>query len=441
MSEPGAFALPSTRAESRFRDLKPAFTPAEARAESLRCLGCRDAPCIASCPTRIDIPTFIRKIATSNSRGSARTILEANLLGASCARVCPVEVLCEGACVYIPWGRAPIPIGRLQDFAMLTGAPGASGAALLTKSPPSGKSVGLVGGGPASLSCAGTLALAGHAATIYEKDPWPGGLNVTGVAPYKLRGEEALAEVSFIASLGVKFRTSCEVGKDISATDLLSRHDAIFLGLGLGEDAKLGIPGEEGPGVWGATAWIRRLKTSEAIPGKGVRSAVVIGGGNTSIDVTRELRRLGVARVTLVARRPLDRLKAYAHEVELARCEGVDFLGGVVLEQIVRDGDRVVGARIASSATVSVPRALEADLIVVAIGQSPLRAVAASFPGVECDASGGIVTDPRTGRTGNPKVYAGGDARNGGKEVVYAAAEGQTAAHAIDAMLRGGSHA
>lgn len=441
MSEPGAYALPKARPESHFRDLKPALTPADARAESLRCLGCGDAPCITACPTRIDIPTFIHKIATGNTRGSARTILEANLLGKSCARVCPVEVLCEGACVYIPWGRAPIPIGRLQDFAMLTGAPGASGAALLTKSPPSGKSVGLVGGGPASLSCAGTLALAGHAATIYEKDPWPGGLNVTGVAPYKLRGEEALAEVAFIASLGVEFRTSCEIGKDVTATELLRRHDAIFLGIGLGEDAKLGVPGENGPGVWGATAWIRRLKTSEVAPSEGVRSAIVVGGGNTSIDVARELRQLGVPRVTLLARRPLDRLKAYAHEVELARCEGVDFVAGVVVEQIVRDGDRVVGARLASSATVPVPRALEADLVIVAIGQSQLRVLAASFPGVECDASGRIVADPLTGRTGNPKVYAGGDAMNGGKEVVYAAAEGQAAAHAMDVMLRGGARA
>ncbi len=436
MSAQPAARLPADRPETRFRDKAPLFSEGEAHLEATRCLACHDAPCIRACPTRIDVPTFIRKIASGNVRGAARTILSANLLGASCARVCPVEVLCEGACVYVPWGRTAIPIGRLQRFAMERGAPGKRGAALLPKAERSGRTVGLVGAGPASLACAGKLALLGHAATIYEKDSWPGGLNVTGVAPYKLQGEDALQEVEFVRELGVRIEAGVEVGRDVTPAEMLARHDAVFLGLGLGGDSPLGIPGEEGPGVVGATAWIRRLKTGRDFTIAGVSSAVVVGGGNTSVDVARELRGLGVPRVTLVARRSAEALRAYAHAVARAREEGVVVMGGVVVERLVRAGDRVVGVRVASSAVVPVPRALEADLVVVATGQARLAALAESFPGVRCDERGRIVADASTGATGNPKIFAGGDARNGGQEVVNAAAEGQAAADAIDRMLR-----
>ncbi len=238
--------IPSERPEKRFRDKNPPLTESEARVESTRCLGCHDAPCIHACPTAIDIPTFIGKIASGNLRGAARTILSANLLGASCARVCPVEVLCEGVCVYVPWGRPAIPIGRLQRYAMEHGdGSGAQGSRLLTKAPPTKKSVGLVGGGPASLACAAKLALLGHDAVIYEKDRWPGGLNTTGVAPYKFQVEDALEEVALAEALGVDIRTGVEVGRDVSPADLLARHDAIFLGIGLGGDSRLGISGRE----------------------------------------------------------------------------------------------------------------------------------------------------------------------------------------------------
>lgn len=428
--------IPKDRPEERFHDKSPLLSDGEARLESARCLYCRDAPCIRACPTAIDIPEFIRKIGTGNLAGSARTILNANLLGASCARVCPVEVLCEGSCVYVPWGRAPVMIGRLQRYAMEKGGQGAKAASLLKKAPPSGKSVGLVGGGPASLACAGKLALLGHGATIYEKDPWPGGLNAVGVAPYKFRMEDAAEEVRLIRELGVQIRTGVEVGVTIPPAEILAKHDAVFLGIGLGGDSRLGVPGEEGPGVIGATEWIRRMKTGIGFHLASVTSAIVVGGGNTSIDVARELHGLGVRRVTLLARRPADALRAYAHEVAQAREEGVIIWGGVVIERIVRAGERVVGVRFASAAIAPVPRAIEADLVVIATGQSRLVRLAASFPGVVCDQRGRIVADRKTGATGNPKVFAGGDARNGGKEVVHAAAEGQAAAIAIDRMLR-----
>lgn len=436
-----AARLADDRPEKRFPDKAPLFSAGEALLEATRCLGCHDAPCIRACPTSIDIPTFIRKIATGNTRGAARTILSANLLGASCARVCPVEVLCEGSCVYVPWGRAAIPIGRLQRYAMEKSAKGAAGAELLKKAPHSAKSVGLVGGGPASLACAAKLALFGHAAVIYEKDARPGGLNATGVAPYKFQFEDALEEVELVTTLGARIECGVEVGRDVAPEELLARHDAVFLGIGLGGDSKLGVPGEDGLGVVGATEWIRRMKTGVGFSLSGVVNAVVVGGGNTSVDVARELRGLGVPRVTLVARRPSDALKAYAHEIAQAREEGVVFYGGFVLERIVRSGDRVVGVRVASAAVVPVPRALEADLVVVATGQSRLVALATSFPGVRCDDRGRIIADPATGATGNPRVFAGGDARNGGKEVVNAAAEGQAAAIAMDRLWRGSARA
>jgi glutamate synthase (NADPH/NADH) small chain len=428
--------IPEDRPEKKFHDHSPLLSDGAAHLESARCLYCRDAPCIRACPTAIDIPEFIRKIGSGNFAGSARTILKANLLGASCARVCPVDVLCEGSCVYVPWGRTPIRIGRLQRYAMEKGTQGTKGAALLEKAAPSGKSVGLVGGGPASLACAGKLVLLGHAATIYEKDPWPGGLNASGVAPYKFQMEDAMEEARFIRELGVEFQNGMEVGVTISPAEILARHDAVFLGIGLGGDSRLGVPGEEGPGVFGATDWIRRMKTGIGFQLARVNSAVVVGGGNTSVDVARELRGLGIARVTLLARRSPDDLRAYAHEVAQAREEGVIILGGVVIERIVRAGDRVVGVRFASAAVAPVPRAIEADLVVVATGQARLVRLASSFPGVVCDPRGRIVADRKTGETGNPRVFAGGDARNGGKEVVHAAAEGQAAARAIDRMLR-----
>jgi glutamate synthase (NADPH/NADH) small chain len=248
--------------------------------------------------------------------------------------------------------------------------------------------------------------------------------------------EDAADEVRFIRQLGVEIRTGVEVGVTISPAEILAKHDAVFLGIGLGGDTKLGVPGEDGPGVIGATEWIRRMKTGVGFQLGSMTNAVVVGGGNTSIDVARELRGLGVPRVTLLARRSTDSLRAYAHEVAQAREEGVVILGGVVIERIVRAGDRVVGVRFASAAIAAVPRAIEADLVVVATGQSRLVRLAASFPGVTCDQRGRIVADRKTGATGNPKVFAGGDARNGGKEVVHAAAEGQAAAMAIDRMLR-----
>ncbi len=437
MGDDPAFELPPQRLEERFADKAPLLSATEALFEASRCLYCHDAPCIPSCPTAIDIPTFIRKIGTGNFAGAARTILSANLLGDSCSRVCPVEVLCESTCVYEVWGRPAIPIGRLQRYALERGAAGVR----FERAPRTGKSIGLLGAGPASLACAGTLALLGHEPIIYEKRALPGGLNSTGVAPYKMQLVDAIAEVEFVRTLGVEIRTGVEIGRDVSADDLLQQHAAVFLGPGLGKDSRLGVPGEDGPGVTGATAWIERIKTDPSSSVDGVRAAIVVGGGNTAIDATRELRGLGVAEVSLVYRRSEAEMPGYAHELAGARREGVTFVENAAVAEVLRNGSGdVTGVRLVATEggrpTSRDRGQLAAQLVVMAIGQDRPRELAALFPGVECDDRGCISADAETGVTGNPRIFAGGDARNGGREVVHAVAEGQRAAHAIDALLR-----
>jgi glutamate synthase (NADPH/NADH) small chain len=312
---------------------------------------------------------------------------------------------------------------------------------LLASAPPTGKTIGLVGGGPASLACAGTLALLGHDPVIYEQADVPGGLNASGVAPYKFKLADALAEVQAILELGVRVETGVRVGEDVSAETLLARHDAIFLGPGLGGDSRLNVPGEDGSGVVGAVEWIARLKTQSGVSVDGVRSAVVVGGGNTAIDVARELRGLGVESVTVLYRRPIPRMSAYEHELDGAKREGARVIDRAAVSEIARTGGRVTGVHLVETddgrPTPRKIAMLPADLVILAIGQSRLVDLATSFAGVTCDASGRIEADAETGRTGNARVFAGGDARNGGKEVVNAVDEGQAAARAIDRMLRG----
>ena len=426
---PDGHTLPEPRLESQIADGKPNYDTGEAVAEANRCLYCHDAPCVTACPTGIDIPTFIRKIGTGNVSGSAKAILSANLLGYSCARVCPVEALCVGACVYNAWHRTPpIAIGRLQRYAVETVFENGGAAALLAKAPPNGKHVACVGAGPASLACAGYLALEGCKVTVLEKRALPGGLNITGVAPHKMHADGALAEVAFIRSLGVEIKTGVDVGRDIAPEQLLRDHDAVFVGCGLGADSKLGIAGEEGPGVTGAVAWIERLKLEPGFALAGVKRAVVIGGGNTAIDAARELAKLGVAEVMMLYRRTEADMSGYHHEMESARKEGVRLIERAVPAAFVRDAGRLAAIQLADG------REFACDLAVVAIGQSKLRALLGSLPGVAVDAKGCAVVDAATGATGNPRVWVGGDAI-GGELVVTAAQDGKRAARGIAASL------
>jgi len=424
--------FPEDRLERKLADAKPLYAPAEAVVEANRCLYCHDAPCVAACPTGIDVPTFIRRIGTDNVRGAAKTILSANVLGFSCARVCPVEVLCAGACVYNAWHRdPPIAIGRLQRYATEDLVRSGRAASLLSRAPANGKRVACVGAGPASLACAAYLALEGFGVTIYEKRPFAGGLNTSGVAPYKMPADDALAEVAFVRSLGVEIRTGVAVAPGPTSESLLREFDAVFLAPGLGADSSLGVPGEDGPGVIGAVEWIERMKTGAEAFVAGVQRAVVVGGGNTAIDAARELAGLGVPSVSMLYRRTTAEMSGYAHEMEHARLEGVVLVERAVPERFERNGKgELTGVQLKNGDMV------RCDLAVVAIGQARIAELAKAFPGVKLDARGSLVADAKTGATGHPRVFAGGDAMHGGELVVTAVQDGKRAARGICAALK-----
>lgn len=427
--------LPSVRAETVFDDFKPAYTPAQALAEANRCLYCSDAPCITACPTRIDIPEFIRKIATDNVKGSARTIFEANILGMSCARVCPVEVLCVGSCVYNEMGVPPIQIGKLQRYS--TDAAYERGWRYFEAGPDTGKRVACVGAGPASLACAHALRRVGHAVTIFEKRPVVGGLNTTGVAPYKMKADRADEEAAWVLGIGgIEVKHGVEIGRDLGFAELERDYDAVFVGFGLGPDGWLHAEGEALAGVYGAVEFIERMKLG-AVDLAAVKRALVIGGGNTAIDAVRELVGLGIGDVTMVYRGIEAGMSGYGHEWDAAKVEGVRAAWRTQPVGYAGEG-RVTGVRCVrlDEKKQTVPdseHVIPADLVLLAIGQGRLGALVAELDGITVE-HGRLVVDAE-GYTGRPGYYAGGDAANGGKEVVNAAAEGKAAAHAIDRWL------
>lgn len=442
---PSAYGLAPDRLEVRLGDKKPLYTHGEAVAEANRCIYCADAPCVTACPTSIDIPTFIHKIRTDNVKGAARTIFEDNLLGYSCARVCPVEVLCAGSCVYNHWGRPPIEIGRLQRYATELALEKDPGLLAKTRAAPTGRKFACIGAGPASLACAGHLALAGHSVTLFEKKAIPGGLNTLGIAPYKLQADDALAEIDFIRALGdIEIRTGVGVAAEpgegeVGASALLEDFEAVFVGIGLGPDNVLGIEGEDGAGVVGATHYIERLKSARGLSVDGIERVLVVGGGNTAIDAARELAQLGVPDVTMVYRGTAAKMTGYAHEMDGARHDGVRLVERRQPTRVIRWEDgRVTGLEVVhlDDAKQPIPgteEILPTDLVAVAIGQSRLTQLAAAFEGVELDGRGRVLVDEATCRTGHAQVYAGGDCVNGGKEVVNAAEHGKRAARAMGA--------
>jgi glutamate synthase (NADPH/NADH) small chain len=433
--------VPDERGESVFEDFKGAYTPTQAELEANRCLYCSDAPCIAKCPTAINIPEFIRKIATGNLKGSARTIFDSNILGMSCARVCPVEVLCVGDCVYNEMGVPPIQIGKLQRYA--TDVAFESKQRFFEAGKDTGKSVGLVGGGPASLAAAHELRRLGHACTIYEKRSVLGGLNTTGVAPYKMQADRSLEEVEWVLGIGgIDVKTGVEFGKDLSLSDLEKRHDALFVGMGLGPDTRMDIPGADLPGVHGAVDFIERFKLGAASLA-GVNTAVIVGGGNTAIDAVREAKGLGIAHSVMVYRGTEEKMSGYKHEWAAAKLEGcaaewhtlpVAFEGDGKVQRV-----RCVRLDAQKNHIALTEFSIDAELVLIAIGQSKLGELLADCAGVQIE-RGRVVVD-KDGATGRNGFYAGGDCANGGKEVVNAAAEGKAAARAMHAYMMGGENA
>ncbi|MFK7989062.1 MAG: FAD-dependent oxidoreductase [Sandaracinaceae bacterium] len=434
--------LPEDRLENALKDKAPLYTRAEAVTEANRCIYCSDAPCVEACPTDIDIPTFIHKIATDNVRGSARTIFESNLLGYSCARVCPVEVLCAGSCVYNHWDRPPIEIGRLQRYATETALAKHADLLSRTRKAPTGKRIVCIGAGPASLAAAGHLALDGHSVTLLEKRAYAGGLNTTGVAPYKLHAPDSLMEVEMILGLGdIELKTGVEVvdgeaGEgQVSAAALLADYDAVFIGIGLGPDNFLGVDGEDADGAIGAVDLIEQLKLDENASIDGIGTVMVVGGGNTAIDIARELAQLGVPDVAMVYRKTAKVMSGYQHEMELARKDGVRLVENRQPTAVVAEGGKVTGLKVQATDDSGAEEVLACDWVAMAIGQSRLTQLAGAFEGVSLDAKGRVEVDDTTNRTGNDKVYAGGDCVNGGKEVVNAAQHGKLAARAITASF------
>ena len=429
--------LPAAELEHNFAEIAPALTGDAALLEANKCLYCYDAPCTHACPTHIDVPSFIKKIASGNLRGSARVILDANPMGHSCARACPVEVLCEGACVLNDRDEQPIKIALLQrhstDWAL------AHDYQPFTAGPAKKKKVAIVGAGPAGLSCARDLRRFGYPVTVFEERDTPGGLNSFGIAEYKMRTPLALAEVKMVLDLGVELKTGVRVGQHVTMDQLKKDFDAVFVAIGLGATRTLGIPGEDLKGVADALTFIEHLKSHPHAKTPIGRNVVVIGAGNTAIDAATQAKRLGADRVTIVYRRGAEDMSAYEYEYELAKKDGCEFRFHTVPKRVVGNG-AVSGLECARSeqgaAGADGKRAfkevagsthvIECDTIFRALGQTPRTETAKSF-GLRVDGSRLVSDDPR--------VLVGGDCGSGGAEIVNAAADGVAAAKRMHELL------
>ncbi|CAN5650002.1 NADPH-dependent glutamate synthase [soil metagenome] len=461
--------------EKNFAEINPPLSEAEAVLESNRCLYCYDAPCTHACPTHIDVPSFIKKIASGNLLGSARVIFDANPIGATCARVCPVEVLCEGACVEKTLMDKPIEIGRLQRYA--TDYAMRNEKEIFKAGKSNGKSIGIVGSGPAGLSCATYLARLGYAVTIYDKKSLPGGLDTYGMAEYKMSQAVSVDEARQVAKLGVKFQLETEIvqspkskvqsrsgeseppaptgglsseseslkvkpfaaadGSDkISFTDLQSQHDAIFLAIGLGATNKLNIAGENLNGVFDALDFIERIKTRDWLNIPLGKIVAVIGAGNTAIDAVTQAKRLGAERVLMIYRRTEKDISAYAYEYELAKKDGSEFLWQTA-PVVILGNDRVAALRCQKTDGSNRIFEIPCDMVIKAIGQQKSVAFLSQIPDVELDEKGRVIVNTETMQTTNPKIFAGGDCVNGGREAVDAAQTGKLAAQGIHFNLTG----
>ncbi|MBI3548084.1 MAG: NAD(P)-dependent oxidoreductase [Elusimicrobia bacterium] len=425
---------------AKFADISPAMRPEEAAVEANRCLYCYDAPCIQACPTHIEIPRFIKQIASKNLTGSAKTILEANALGHSCARICPVEVLCEGACVYLDWHEKPIQIARLQRHA--TDALHAKGKRPFQAGRDNGRKVAIVGAGPAGLACAFYLRRLGHPVTIFEKSELPGGLNTTGIAEYKMTRATSLEEARSVIEMGVDVRYGVEVGKDVPVEKLEREFEAVFIGIGLGETRSLRLDGERLPGVWDALTFANHIKARDAAPLGKSKTTIVIGAGNTAIDAVTQAKRLGAERVIMAYRREAQHMTAYDYEFELAKADEIEFLWNASPLAILGD-KQVTGMRFARTRALpdggleAVPGSefeIACDRVIKAIGQTKHYSLAKGA-NLRLSQDGRIEVDPISLRASNPRYYAGGDAVNGGREVVNAAADGKRAAWNIHKSL------
>ncbi|MBZ9868800.1 NAD(P)-dependent oxidoreductase [Mesorhizobium sp. CA15] len=434
--------LSSEQYADNFSDLHPPLDHHEALVESDRCYFCYDAPCMNACPTSIDIPLFIRQIATGNPLGSAKTIFDQNILGGMCARVCPTETLCEEACVREVAEGKPVQIGRLQRYA--TDVAMGDGKQFYKRAEPTGKSIAVVGAGPAGLAAAHRLARHGHDVTILEARPKAGGLNEYGIAAYKSVDDFAQAEVDYITAIGgIDIQNGKALGRDFQLADLIRKYDAVFLGMGLGGVNALRADGEDADGVANAVEFISELRQASDLSSLPVgRRVVVIGGGMTAIDAAVQSKLLGAEEVTICYRRGQEHMNASEFEQDLAAANGVTIrhwlqpkrviaengkVSAIELEYTAMSGDKLVG----TGETLR----LNADQVFKAIGQSFVPAhLNGSAEQIELE--GGRIKVDAEGRTSLAKVWAGGDCIFGGDDLtVSAVAQGRDAAESIHRAL------
>ena len=416
--------------EENFADLHPPLSRSEALIEADRCYFCFDAPCTTACPTGIDIPGFIQKIRSDNLRGSANTILSENIMGGMCARVCPTEILCEEACVRNTHEEKPVEIGLLQRYS--TDPVFESGDQLFERAPSSGKTIAIVGGGPAGLSCAHRLAVLGHDVVVFNRDNKLGGLNEYGIAAYKAINDFAQTEIDYILSIGgIDVRNNAALGSEIELDDLRKDYDAVFLGIGLAQSNNLGIAGEDLDGVINAIEYISELRQAEDKSRLPVgRDVVVIGGGMTAIDVAVQSKRLGAEQVHLVYRRGPEQMSASEFEQALAQTSGVSIHHWASPARILGE-DHVTGIEFDVESSEEGMQ-LAADVVFKAIGQ---RMDGGGIDDIATE-SGRFVVDVHQ-KTSMDGVWAGGDCVVGGDDLTVSAVQhGKIAALSIDQYLR-----
>ena len=428
----------------RFSDLAPPLNARQAALESARCLYCYDAPCVNACPSEIDIPAFIRNIHQDNLQGAAEKILSANILGGSCARVCPTEVLCEQACVRNHHQEcAPVLIGALQRYALDHAD---FDAHPFQRAPVTGKRVAVVGAGPAGLSCAHRLAWHGHDVVIFEARPKAGGLNEYGIAKYKLVDDFAQRELAFVLQIGgIEIRHGQVLGDNLSLSDLRQQFDAVFLGLGLNASRQLGLANENAPGLLAATDYIRELRQADDLSQLPLAErCIVLGAGNTAIDMAVQMARLGAREVNLVYRRGYPDMGATAHEQDIAKANQVRLLTWAQPDEVLLDEQgRVRGMRFARThldegrlQPTGETFELAADAIFKAIGQTFDEHALSDASGQLLARDGDRIRVDEQMRTSLPGVYAGGDCTQLGQDLtVQAVQHGKLAAQAIHAQL------
>ncbi len=431
--------LTAEQCAANFADLVAPLKANEARVAAERCLFCYDAPCVTACPTSIDIPLFIRQISHGQPVAAAKTILDANIMGAMCARVCPTENLCEGACVKEASETRAVEIGRLQRYA--TDAAFAAGKQFYKAGQPTGKKVAVIGAGPAGLACAHALARHGHLVTIFEAKAKGGGLNEFGIAAYKANDDIAQRELDYILAVGgISLEYGKALGHDLSLSDLRGRFDAVFLGMGLGDTNDLGI-GEGVGGIEDAVAFIARLRQAKDKSQLPVgRNVVVIGGGMTAIDAAVQAKLIGAEQVAIAYRRSQAEMGASAYEQEVAQTRGVLIRPNLRPVRVEQSGGAVTGVVLEYTTTRDGALAgtgemvtLPCDQVLVAIGQA-LRTKDLADQGLSLE-KGRIAADA-TGKTSLPSVWAGGDCVAGGLDLTVAAVEdGKRAAHSIHEFL------